>query len=180
MDYVEKARALRADPAVHYNCCQAVLVTFADRLGLTPEQANALGAHFGSGMRHGSTCGAVSGALMVLGLLCEGTTVIRNAERLRIKESDRIEAMETELRACGGQLESEGGTITIHGCAGALHAPEQPLSGHNDHRVVMSLAVLALAAGLALPISGAEAVAKSWPDFLEAIKPLGAEVEHVG
>ena len=50
-------------------CCQAVLVTFADRLGLTPEQANALGAHFGSGMRHGSTCGAVSGALMVLGLL---------------------------------------------------------------------------------------------------------------
>ena len=43
MDYVEKARALRADPAVHYNCCQAVLVTFADRLGLTPEQANALG-----------------------------------------------------------------------------------------------------------------------------------------
>ena len=64
---------------------------------------------------------------MVLGLLCEGTTVVRNAERLRIKESDRIEAMETELRACGGQLESEGGTITIHGCAGALHAPEQPL-----------------------------------------------------
>lgn len=44
-------------------------MTFADRLGLTPEQANALGAHFGSGMRHGSTCGAVSGALMVLGLL---------------------------------------------------------------------------------------------------------------
>ena len=39
---------------------------------------------------------------------------------------------------------------------------------------------LALAAGLALPISGAEAIAKSWPDFLEAIKPLGAEVEHVG
>ena len=43
MDYVEKARALRADPAVHYNCCQAVLVTFADRLGLTPEQAVYIG-----------------------------------------------------------------------------------------------------------------------------------------
>ena len=125
-------------------------------------------------------CPDLGPVLMVLGLLCEGTTVIRNAERLRIKESDRIAAMEAELRACGGQLESEGGTITIHGCAGALHAPEQPLSGHNDHRVVMSLAVLALAAGLTLPISGAEAVAKSWPDFLEAIKPLGAEVEHVG
>ena len=59
---------------------------------------------------------------MVLGLLCEGTTTIRNAERLRIKESDRIAAMEAELRACGGVLESEGGIITIHGCADRLHA----------------------------------------------------------
>ena len=125
-------------------------------------------------------CPDLGPVLMVLGLLCEGTTTIRNAERLRIKESDRIAAMEAELRACGGVLESEGGTITIHGCADRLHAPAAPLHGHNDHRVVMSLAVLALAAGLALPISGAEAVAKSWPDFLEAIKPLGAEVEHVG
>lgn len=57
MDYVEKARALRADPAVHYNCCQAVLVTFADRLGLTPEQANALGPTLGPGAVSGSTCG---------------------------------------------------------------------------------------------------------------------------
>ena len=43
-----------------------------------------------------------------------------------------------------------------------------------------TIGLVSLAAGLALPISGAEAVAKSWPDFLEAIKPLGAEVEHVG
>ena len=125
-------------------------------------------------------CPDLGPVLMVLGLLCEGTTVIRNAERLRIKESDRIEAMETELRACGGLLESEGGTITIHGCRERLHAPAGPLSGHNDHRVVMSLSVLALAAGLELPIAGAEAVEKSWPDFLEAIRPLGAEVQYVG
>ena len=46
--------------------------------------------------------------------------------------------------------------------------------------LIFAALVLALAAGLALPISGAEAIAKSWPDFLEAIKPLGAEVEHVG
>ena len=125
-------------------------------------------------------CPDLGPVLMVLGLLCEGTTVIRNAERLRIKESDRIAAMEAELRACGGQLESEGGTITVHGCAEALHAPAASLSGHNDHRVVMSLAVLALAAGLELPITGAEAIEKSWPHFLKAIKPLGAEVECVG
>lgn len=69
MDPIERARALRADPEVHYNCCQAILVAFADQMGLTPQQANDLGAHFGSGMRHGSTCGAVSATLMVLGSL---------------------------------------------------------------------------------------------------------------
>ena len=125
-------------------------------------------------------CPDLGPVLMVLGLLCEGTTVIRNAERLRLKESDRIAAMEAELRACGGVLESEGGTITIHGCAGKLHAPAAPLHGHNDHRVVMSLTVLALAAGLPLSIDDAEAVQKSWPHFFEAIKPLGAEVEYAG
>ena len=125
-------------------------------------------------------CPDLGPVLMVLGLLCEGTTVIRNAERLRLKESDRIAAMEAELRACGGVLESEGGTITIHGCAGKLHTPAAPLHGHNDHRVVMSLTVLALAAGLPLSIDDAEAVQKSWPHFFEAIKPLGAEVEYAG
>ena len=125
-------------------------------------------------------CPDLGPVLMVLGLLCEGTTVIRNAERLRIKESDRIAAMEAELRACGGVLSSEGGTITVQGCKPRLHAPETPLSGHNDHRVVMSLTVLALAADIPLAINEAEAVQKSWPHFFEAIKPLGVEVHYAG
>ena len=143
------------------------------------------GIRLGKAPLHGTDidladCPDLGPVLMVLGLLCEGTTTISNAERLRIKESDRIAAMEAELRACGGVLESEGGTITIHGCAGKLHAPAAPLHGHNDHRVVMSLTVLALAAGLPLSIDDAEAVQKSWPHFFEAIKPLGAEVEYAG
>ena len=125
-------------------------------------------------------CPDLGPVLMVLGLLCEGTTVIRNAERLRIKESDRIAAMEAELRAVGGLVESEGGTITVQGCADRLHAPAGVLHGHNDHRVVMSLAVLSLATGIPLTVDDAEAITKSWPNFFEAIKPLGAEVEHVG
>ena len=125
-------------------------------------------------------CPDLGPVLMVLGLLCEGTTVIRNAERLRIKESDRIAAMEAELRACGGVLSSEGGTITVQGCKPRLHAPEAPLSGHNDHRVVMSLTVLALAADIPLAISEAEAVQKSWPHFFDALKPLGVEVHYAG
>ena len=125
-------------------------------------------------------CPDLGPVLMVLGLLCEGTTVIRNAERLRIKESDRIAAMEAELRACGGVLSSEGGTVTVQGCKPRLHAPEAPLSGHNDHRVVMSLTVLALAADIPLAINEAEAVQKSWPHFFDALKPLGVEVHYAG
>lgn len=68
MERMEEVRALRADPQVHYNCCQAVLVPFCEACGLSREQAFALGSNFGSGMRHGSTCGAVTGALMVLGM----------------------------------------------------------------------------------------------------------------
>ena len=69
MTYMEKAQALRADTTVHYNCAQSVLVPFAAEMGLSEQQAYALGAHFGSGMRHGSTCGAITGALMALGMM---------------------------------------------------------------------------------------------------------------
>lgn len=69
MERMEHVRALRMDENVHYNCCQSVLVPFAREMGLTGEQAYALGAHFGSGMKLGATCGVLSGALMVLGAL---------------------------------------------------------------------------------------------------------------
>ena len=69
MDRLEHARALRADKDKHYNCCQSVLVPFAKEMGMTEGQAYALGAHFGSGIRHGSACGAFVGSMMVLGAL---------------------------------------------------------------------------------------------------------------
>lgn len=69
MTHPEHAAALRADRTTHYNCAQSVLIPFAKEAGLTEEQANALAANFGSGMRHGATCGAVTGALMALGVL---------------------------------------------------------------------------------------------------------------
>lgn len=72
MDHMEKARQLRADVVAHYNCAQAVLMSFAQDVGLTEEQAFKVAANFGSGMRHGSTCGAITGALMALGLLGYG------------------------------------------------------------------------------------------------------------
>ena len=68
MDHMELARSLRANQETHYNCCQSILVTFAEEMGISKEQAFAMGAHFGAGMRHGSACGTLSGAMMVLGM----------------------------------------------------------------------------------------------------------------
>ena len=60
-------------------------------------------------------CPDLGPVLMALGTFCEGTTVIRNAGRLRMKESDRIEAMQTELGKLGAEIASTFDTITIHG-----------------------------------------------------------------
>ena len=68
MTHLEKARELRARTDVHFNCCQSVLIPFAREMGLTDEQAFALGTNFNAGMRCGSVCGALTGALMVLGM----------------------------------------------------------------------------------------------------------------
>ena len=89
MSKYEETAALRADTQVHYNCCQSVLVPFCEECGLSREQAYTLGAHFGSGMKHGSTCGAVTGALMVLGL--SGADGQASAELLRrFKENNQV------------------------------------------------------------------------------------------
>ena len=138
------------------------------------------GVRFQKSALHGTKidladCPDLGPILMALGLLCEGETVIANAGRLRLKESDRIAAMEQELRKLGGQIESDGGTVTMR--RSVLHAPAGLLWGHNDHRVVMSLTVLAAAAGLPVQIDGAEAVAKSWPGFFAAVRQLGVEVQ---
>ncbi len=69
MTAYEEAAKLRADETVHYNCCQAVVAAFCRETGLDFDTALRLSAHFGAGMRHGSTCGAATGALMVLGLM---------------------------------------------------------------------------------------------------------------
>lgn len=72
MDKIEKAQALRDNKDPHCNCAQAVLIPFAEECGLSEEGAFRLAANFGSGMRYGATCGAVTGGLMVLGLKGKG------------------------------------------------------------------------------------------------------------
>lgn len=124
-------------------------------------------------------CPDLGPILMVLGALCQGETVITHAGRLRIKESDRIAAMEEELRKFGAELSSTadgGDTIVVCGRGAAgLHPPQAALCGHNDHRVVMSLTMLALACGFEAELDGAQAVEKSWPAFFDQLQALGAK-----
>lgn len=87
MDKREQAQKLRDEKGIHYNCCQAVAVAYAEECGLTPEQAYRLGAHFGAGMRCGATCGAVSGALMVLGMRGRGEEAAKELMR-RFREKN--------------------------------------------------------------------------------------------
>ena len=120
-------------------------------------------------------CPDLGPILFTLGCFCSGETILRNAGRLRIKESDRIAAMQTELEKMGARIQVEGDTVYIYGTA--LRAPERPLNGHNDHRIVMALAVAAAAGGLPATILGAEAVNKSWPAFWQVLQALGERVE---
>ena len=69
---------------------------------------------------------------------------------------------------------ADADTVTIR-CA-SLHSPTQVLCSHNDHRIVMALAILCTATGGV--IEGAEAVAKSMPDFFEKLRALGVKVDE--
>ena len=110
--------------------------------------------------------------LMALAAAGNGAT-LTGTHRLKIKESDRGAAMAEELLKMGVPCAVEDDTITVPG--GQLKAPEAPLNGHNDHRVVMALSLLLSRVGG--EIQGAQAVSKSFPDFFDRIRTLGIQVE---
>lgn len=94
--FLDRSRALRGDPSVHYNCAQAVFLPFAEAKGLTSAQAFAISANFGSGMRMGSVCGAITGALMALGLygVDDGPTIAGFYRALRERHNGHLECRE--------------------------------------------------------------------------------------
>ncbi len=119
-------------------------------------------------------CPDLAPTLMASAALLHGATLTDTA-RLRLKESDRGEAMRAELAKCGIEVRIEDNSITITG--GTAHAPAVPLAGHNDHRIVMAGALLLSRLGGV--IEGCEAVAKSYPDFFEVLADCGIEVTRV-
>ena len=124
-----------------------------------------------------ANCPDLGPILCVLGMYSEGTTIIENAGRLRIKESDRIAAMETELRKFGCDISSDENTITIHGKSHyECHAF---LNGHNDHRIVMALAIASACSTSTTIIDGAQAISKSYPNFFEDYQKANGKVEYL-
>ncbi len=105
----------------------------------------------------------------VIAACAKGVSVIKNVERLRIKESDRIESTVSMLASFGIRSEYSEGNLYVYGGT----PREGNVDSFNDHRIVMSAAVLASVAEGSSVISGAEAVNKSYPTFFEDFCRLG-------
>ncbi len=115
-------------------------------------------------------CPDLGPILMALAAMKNGA-VFTDTARLKIKESNRGAVMAQELKKAGVTCQLEENRIIVP--AGAS-APQEAFCGHNDHRIVMALAVLATQLGG--KIIGAEAVAKSFPDFFRELQNLNIEV----
>jgi 3-phosphoshikimate 1-carboxyvinyltransferase len=103
----------------------------------------------------------------------EGMTVIRDATELRVKETDRIGALAQEMRKMGAHVEERPDGMLIDGPT-PLHGAT--VEAHHDHRMAMSLAVAALTAHGETTIRGAEAIDDSFPEFVETMRALGADM----
>ncbi len=115
-------------------------------------------------------------ALCVAAALAEGTTIIYNAGRLRMKESDRLNAMAEGLQKLGVRVAEQQESIKIEG--GSVHPEgEVILDSYDDHRIVMSLAIAAAALGVEAVIERAEAVSKSYPTFFAEFTRLGGAAD---
>jgi 3-phosphoshikimate 1-carboxyvinyltransferase len=107
--------------------------------------------------------------LAVAAAMAQGTTIIRDAEELRVKESDRLSAIASQLNLMGAQVTEQPNGLEITG--------GHPLKGaevdsFTDHRIAMSLAIAALVATGTTTIHRAEAAAISYPTFADTLKAL--------
>ncbi|MFN8139640.1 MAG: 3-phosphoshikimate 1-carboxyvinyltransferase [Fimbriimonadales bacterium] len=110
--------------------------------------------------------------LAVLATQCDGVTTIRNAQELRVKESDRIDLVARNLASMGAQVETHEDGLTILG--------PTPLTGctvhaNKDHRIGMAFAIAGLIAEGETTIEGAEAIATSFPTFETELRRLCAD-----
>ncbi|MBZ0278904.1 MAG: 3-phosphoshikimate 1-carboxyvinyltransferase [Anaerolineae bacterium] len=111
--------------------------------------------------------------MMVAALAAEGTTIVREAEELRVKETDRLSVMTAELRKLGADITEtkDGFSIT-----GPQTLKAALVDGHDDHRIAMSMAVAGLVAEGQTTVLDAHCAGDSFPGFAETLVSLGADV----
>lgn len=114
--------------------------------------------------------------LAVVAAFAEGVTVMRGIGELRVKESDRIDAMARGLEACGVRVEEDADTLIVHGM-GAGGAPGgATVATRLDHRIAMSFLCLGLASKKAVTVDDASPIATSFPGFVALMRALGADL----
>lgn len=111
--------------------------------------------------------------IMAMASVAKGITRIRGAQELRVKESDRIAVMVSALQQLGVKvIEYPDGADVMGGSVGGGE-----VDAHGDHRIAMTLAVLGLLAEQAIVIHNADAIATSYPGFVDDMNQLGAKLE---
>jgi len=115
-------------------------------------------------------------AMAVAGALARGTTRLLNVPQARVKETDRIAVMAAELAKMGVRVQELPDGLVVEGTEGGLKGSSD-LSGHGDHRVVMALSLAAMAAPTPCRIDTAEAVAVTFPTYVELMQGLGAKMK---
>lgn len=112
--------------------------------------------------------------ILAIAAACNRGATFRNIQRLRLKESDRVESVIAMLRALGGQAEADEAILTIHGTG----LTGGTVDAKNDHRIAMSAAIAATVCNSNVTILGAECVRKSYPQFFEIYQKLGGHYEQ--
>ena len=116
--------------------------------------------------------------LSVVAAFAEGRTVMRGVKELRVKESDRIDAMARGLEACGVRIEEDEDTLIVHGL-GAGGVPGGAVAKtHLDHRIAMSFLVCGMASKSAVGVDDASPILTSFPIFEGLMKDLGADLSR--
>ena len=114
--------------------------------------------------------------LALLATQANGTTVIRDAEELKVKETDRITAVVTELKKLGANIEATDDGMIIHGPT-KLHGGS--LKSYGDHRIGMMAAIAALVTDGAVELDDADCIAVSYPTFFEHLDALSISKNYV-
>lgn len=114
--------------------------------------------------------------LMVLAALSQGVTTFTNTYRLRLKETDRIKAMQQVLTKFGVDIKTSDDKVVIKGQDSLIG--NQAFDCFGDHRIAMAIAIAAIRADGVVTILNAEAVNKSYPTFFESYKLLGGNINE--